>query len=345
MRFSSSMVLRLLGILLLVAGMLKGWQLLTEPVANNDLWSYRPFLILQVEFELALSLWLLSGLLPRAAWLVSLGCFCLFCLVTLYKGLSGAASCGCFGPVHVNPWITLSAIDVPAVIALSLFPPAFLRRQRLLLCLRLRRRELSALIRQFASPIPSRLRFSATAGLTLAILGLTTPILALNKPAVATSTYEVLEPKTWIGKELPILEHIDIGAKLKTGTWLLLLYHYDCPDCQRAIPQYEQMARDLAGNEGFLRIALIEIPPYGPGPVSEPSPCLRGRLAEAKDWFVTTPAVTLMTDARVKAAWEAEAPDCDSILAHIAETTQEIAKPADLRTHIDTNPHTYKEGR
>ncbi len=31
--------------------------------------------------------------------------------------LRGPASCGCFGAVHVDRWITLFAIDLPAVIA------------------------------------------------------------------------------------------------------------------------------------------------------------------------------------------------------------------------------------
>ncbi len=54
-----------MGILLLVAAVMKGWQSLTEPVANNYIWSYRPFLILTVEFELALGIWLLSGVFKR----------------------------------------------------------------------------------------------------------------------------------------------------------------------------------------------------------------------------------------------------------------------------------------
>lgn len=68
MKSASNIVLKLLGILLLTAAILKGWQLLTEPVANNDIWSYRPFLIFTVEFELALGIWLLSGLFKKAAW-------------------------------------------------------------------------------------------------------------------------------------------------------------------------------------------------------------------------------------------------------------------------------------
>jgi len=66
MKKASDIVAKLLAALLLIAAALKGWQLLTEPVANSDIWSYRPFLILTVEFELALGLWLLSGLFKKS---------------------------------------------------------------------------------------------------------------------------------------------------------------------------------------------------------------------------------------------------------------------------------------
>jgi len=157
-----------------------------------------------------------------------------------------------------------------------------------------------------------------TAFLIISILGVSAPILALNGPPQITTHYEVLEPETWVGKELPILEHIDIAESLKKGPWLVLLYHYDCPDCAWAIPMYEQMARDLAGNEDFLRIALIAVPPYGRGSVSGNCPCALGRLAETKEWFVTTPAVALLTAGKVTSAWEGNAPDLDAILQSMA---------------------------
>ncbi len=317
MKAVSSILLRLLGILLLIAAVLKGWQLLTEPVANNNIWSYRPFLILTVEFELALAIWLLSGLFRKAAWLVSLLCFSAFSVITLYKALTGAESCGCFGSVHVNPWITLFAIDLPAVLSLSIFRPglsfppilSFLRKQE----------SMKNLVKEFLAPLPSAPRFAMTAFLTIAILGISAPILAFNEPPQITSRYEVLEPETWVGQKLPILEHIDIAESLKTGTWLVLFYHYDCPDCATAIPKYEQIARNLAGNEDFLRIALIAVPPYGQGPVSENSPCTLGRLAETKEWFVTTPAVALLTDGKVTSAWEEKAPDFDTIIKFMSK--------------------------
>jgi len=80
------------------------------------------------------------------------------------------------------------------------------------------------------------------------------------------------------------------------------------------------MARDLAGNGDFLRIALIEMPPYGPPLAAPDSPCTLGRLANTKEWFVTTPAVALLSDSQVRGAWEAKAPDFDTILSKIAST-------------------------
>ncbi|HUT31267.1 MAG TPA: hypothetical protein VMX13_15845 [Sedimentisphaerales bacterium] len=152
--------------------------------------------------------------------------------------------------------------------------------------------------------------------------GVTTPVLALNEPANTTSSYEILEPETWVGKKLPLIDYIDIGESLEKGNWLILLYHYDCPDCAEAIPKYERMARDLVGNGDFLRIALIEMPPYGPPLAAPDSLCTLGRLANTKQWFVTTPAVVLLVDGRVNHAWEAKAPDFDAILSKIASSEE-----------------------
>ncbi len=307
------LVPRFLGGMLLLAAVLKSHQLLTEPLANDNIWSYRPFLVFQVEFELALGIWLLSGLFRTAGWLAATACFGAFSLVTLYRGLTGAESCGCFGSVHVNPWVTLLAIDLPAVAALTLLRPTrafaplwlFLRRE-------IRPR---GLLVEWLTPQPRPVHLVATACVAVTVLGITAPILALIPPPLVTATYEVLEPETWTGEELPVLDHIDIAERLRNGVWLLLFYHYDCPDCQQAVPQYEQMARDLAGNDDFLQVALIEVPPYGHGPVAPDSPCVLGRMDQSKEWFVTTPVVVLVSQRQVVSAWEGKAPGLDTVLA------------------------------
>jgi hypothetical protein len=297
-------ILKVLGILLLAAAVLKGHELLTTPMANTDIWSNRYFLIFQVEFELALSIWLLSGLFRRAAWLVVLGCFTLFCCVTLYKGLTGAASCGCFGKVHVNPWVTLFAIDLPAVVSLLLFRPTLEKQDILKLT-------------QWLGPRPTFMQFCIVVLIGLSAVAVSSPVLLLNEPKLVTSQYEVLEPETWVGKELPILEHIDIGEQLKTGNWLIMLYHHDCPSCAEAIPKIEQMAKDMQSNEDFLRFALIEVPPYGPkgtGPVSSDTSCVLGKLDTSMEWFVTTPAIVLKKDTNVLHAWQEVAPILEELI-------------------------------
>lgn len=267
-------------------------------------------MVLQVDFELALGIWLLSGLFKKAAWLAALICFLVFSFITLYKVLIGAESCGCFGSVDVNPWVTLFAIDIPSVIALVLYRPV--------LSLKRKAESIRTLIQEFFTPLPSLSRFATTTCTTILILGVTTPILAFNEPAKITSSYEVLEPDTWVGKELPILYHIDIGKQLRKGNWLVLLYHHDCPDCAAAIPKYEKIAGDFSGNEDFLQIALIEVPPYGRGYELSSSKCKFGKLDTNKKWFVATPVVVLMGDGKVLKAWEKDVPTClDAILCHL----------------------------
>jgi len=317
--------MKLLAMVLLAAAVLKGRQLLTEPVLSSTIWSSRPFLIFLVEFELALGLWFLSGLFKKAAWLTAWLCFSVFSVVTLYKGLTGAASCGCFGQVHVNPWITLFAIDLPAVIALTVFRPRLSLPLAPLPSLG-EPESVKAVVRQLLGPMPSRTRLAVVACLLGGILAVTTTVLAFGEPPAITSSYEVLEPETWVGKRLPILEYIDISRRLEKGNWLILFHRHDCPDCARAIAGYEQMARDLAANEDLLQIALIEVPPFGRDRVRKNSSCLLGRLTEEKEWFITTPAVVLLTDRRVKSAWEAEAPDLQTIMRKIAPVALENRK-------------------
>jgi len=168
---------------------------------------------------------------------------------------------------------------------------------------------------------------------------LTDPGEPRSSPAPA---YEILEPEGWVGKELPILEHIDIAEWIKSGNWLVLLYHHDCPGCDEAIPKYEQMARDLAGNEDYLRIGLVSVPPYGQGPVRENSPCVVGKLGEPKEWFLTTPAVALLTDGKVAAAWEGKAPTFDTILQKLAEKGNLTTNRVFSSTNYQHNHHLKK---
>ena len=62
MKSANSIITNLLGGILITAAILKGYQLLTEPVAENSIWTSKLFLIAQVELELLL----LSNILRQA---------------------------------------------------------------------------------------------------------------------------------------------------------------------------------------------------------------------------------------------------------------------------------------
>jgi len=341
MKSASDIVLKLLGVLLLTAAVLKGWQLLTEPMANKDIWTNRAFLIFTVEFELALGIWLLSGIFKKFAWLATLACFSMFAVITLYKGISGAESCGCFGSVHVNPWITLFAIDIPSILALAIFRPKHESETHAELSNALCHSEnhacscqeckchgtgyLMSLVRRckdlykkYTTPLPSLPRLVTAICVGSIILVGTACVLAFNEPAKITDGYEVLEPETWVGKELPIIEYIDIGSQLKKGNWLVLFYHYDCPDCVAAINGYVQKAMYLDKNKNYLKIAFIEVAPFDSSFLHNNSRYTIGKLSSLKRWIISTPTVVLIEDCKVWSFWEGMAPDLEVVLQTIA---------------------------
>lgn len=311
-------VLKILGLLLLAAAIMKSHELLTVPVANKDIWSWRPFLIFQVEFELVLGIWLLSGVFKRFIWILTLACFCVFCCVTLYKAITGAASCGCFGAVHVNPWITLFVVDLPAVLTLVVFRPmniwfsirCFNKLLIRIVCLTIRMLgRSSSHLRMVYKRAFGSLVSMHTVTLSIALLltlCVTTPILAFNTPKKTTTSYEILEPETWVGEELPILDHIDIGEQLRMGNWLVVLYHYGCPDCTKVARVFKEIARGFNGKEGVMRIALVEVPPYNQGLRGHVSLCRYGELDQTKEWFVTTPVILLIQGGQVLRSWDAQ---------------------------------------
>ncbi len=305
------------GLFLLGASVLKIHQLLTEPVISKGFWESWEFFLIQIPLELGLGVWLVSGLFRKAAWLLAVLAFGLFIGVTLQKGLTGAESCGCFGRVHVNPWVTLSAVDIPLFVLLLFFQPKGLKL--------------------LPPPWPAAKHFFGVAIPTFLLLAVVEPVLIFNKPPEKTDKYEVVKPQDWtvkqpatepqttdkepvektVAEEWPMLKHIDIADSLKTGIAVVLLYHFDCPTCREAIPMYDQMCRDLSGGEDAIRFAFVEIPPYcqnEDSPIPPGTTCLTGKLDSSKEWYIATPLVVLIQDGSVIKSWEAVAPEFDEIL-------------------------------
>lgn len=282
----SVLVRILVGGVLLLAASFKAYQLATEPTPETGLMTSRWFLTAVVEFELLLGLCLIFGVFARAVWTAAIACFTLFTCVTLYKALSGEASCGCFGAVQINPWFTL-ALDVGIVVALLRYAPACVGKKSTADA-----RPTAHYVAMFAvwfvvaiSAGWGMTRFTAT---------------TVDDDGVLRGDGEivVLEPETWAGKRFPLLPHIDLGDRLAKGGWVVLLYHHDCPQCREVLPQYESLA-SIVGDESTPNVALVEVPPFGPRENLPLSRAHRARLRDTKDWFVQTPTEIRLNDGTV----------------------------------------------
>ena len=94
------------------------------PYAQESILLTPRLLVAVIELEILLGLWLLSGLAKRAAWAAALVFFAAGTAANLYLAVEGQRSCGCFGRVEVNPWVTLG-LDLTAILTLLLCrPPA-----------------------------------------------------------------------------------------------------------------------------------------------------------------------------------------------------------------------------
>ncbi len=279
-----------MGCLLLIASGLKTHQLMTEPILGHSIFDSRWVLIAAVEFEIFFGLWLLRGLLPRLTWMAALGCFGVFACVSLYKALAGEASCGCFGKIEVNPWITLS-IDTAAIAVFSILRPQYNKyNNRLLPMIRLG---------SLTSLLCALLPLAVISG-WLAIAHSNSVL--YKSGLIISGDAVILDPSRWIGKKFPLTNHIVKGqlirngrteqflsGELAYGKWLIVLYHSDCPKCRATINSLRQSSENT-------RIVLLELPPYGVADSSLTKEFVHCQLDETSRWISSDQHIITLLD-------------------------------------------------
>lgn len=237
--------------------------------------------LLLIQLEVVLGVLLLTGIAGGIGRKVALLAFLLFACFSAYRGLAGYETCGCFGAIVIHPWITFT-IDVFLISLL-----AWNVRQPV------------------AAPRTSQWRPALAFVAWLIIAGTTLGLAYTSRPQTLASDdvaatplngLVILEPETWIGNRLPISRHIVPQVDLLRGDWTLLLYHHDCPDCQAALPHYQQ----LAAHSGSHSVLLVEIPPFGN--ILHHEPAMMCRLSDTADWFVQAPVEIQVSDGIVRRA-------------------------------------------
>lgn len=268
-----------LGAVLLTTAALKGHSLLTDFVPGKTLLLSRPVQFVIVELELGIGLWLVSGV--GLVWAARAGAVFFTALAGASGWLlaSGAECCGCLGRLAVSPWFSF-AFNLAAITALSVAPTPPPDEE------------------------PSRPGRVLTLSALFVFLGVLLPVAGWQEPVPAgrsrtlgaPGALVVLDTENWAGGTLPVVDHIDVGERLRQGTWTIIFYHRDCPRCQ-------QLIEKLAGQKvGGQYIALIEVPPLNgqaEGPVPEGG-WTRGRLSTSRRWVVDTPKAVRVQDGIVQ---------------------------------------------
>jgi hypothetical protein len=247
-----------------------------------------------VQAELLMAVWLFSNYRPKWCRRVAIVCCGCFFLVAAIEGLAGYSSCGCFGRAHVNPWLT-AGFDATAFIGL-----------------------LASKARVSRLPTWKRVAWLAVV-LTISSVAWCRvvwfrPMLLRgdtvqkpdSTPKLPDDGIIVIEAETWLGKPLPLVNFINDGQSLLRGDQLVVLYHYDCESCQRAISMYARAS--LEGN--IPALTLVAMPPYGEAEQSNLAnlgSVRLLRLSSQREWFAPTPVVMLLKDGLVVKAIEGEA--------------------------------------
>lgn len=237
-----------------------------------------------IQLELMLAAACFVEIAPRATKKILIVLFSSFTVYGVYLAISGANSCGCFGPLKVLPSWTIT-LDVAVIGLLLAWRPV----QRQSGQLSARRRQWLLLLTIYAAvAVPASLWRVANR-----------PKVLTKDSAVSTKdTLVVLEPESWKGRVLPIANYVDIGEQLMLGDWIVLLHQHGCSKCQETVPKYTELAALLAKRGSSTRVALIEIPPFASGetPGRLATTYLSGRISNAREWFVHTPVEITVRD-------------------------------------------------
>jgi hypothetical protein len=307
----SASVLAALGILLLVAAGLKTFQLSTEPIVGRGLLNSRGVLLAVVEIELLFGAWLLSGLFSEYAWCASLLMFSSFALVSAFNAISGADSCGCFGDIVVNPWITL-LFDCAVVATLICFRPCRCRRVAPGHCITTECKGQNLLGSRMplishapeircSAALTTCLVFGLVAG--SAILRYQPSSLSDVGEVIGDGSTVILEPEAWLNKRFPLLDWIVTDANLFQGTWTVVLYREGCEECSRLIRQFEADPDSLCGGGN---IAFISVEPCGMSLDNRlRASTASGCLVSTHNWFVETPVILQVQHGEVRSVTNA----------------------------------------
>jgi len=194
------------------------------------------------------------------------------------KGLSGETSCGCFGTITVNPWITMS-LDLVIVVCLAVFR----ERNNWTFSPLERKKVLAILVAWLVLG-----GFALAAMLSLKVQPHET--LGTEHERFDSRRMIHLTPEKWIDKEFPLFSRFaepEGSEVMQQGTWNILLVQSDCSDCAKMMAELEEKKNN--------NVVVVIIP----SPRSDKLPQTSFPtfvLDDHVDWYAVTPRVVKLSE-------------------------------------------------
>ena len=253
-------ILLLAGVVLVIAGALKGYDLLRGEVTKNYF-----FHTVEVLMELAAGVWFISSVAGYYALRAGSLLFAIFLAVSLHDAWQGQVNCGCFGPVPMNPWIT-ATMDAVILLLLAAAIPMYPKKYP------------AGAWRKIISEIMAL-------GILVGMIGgkfyLQPGMLHSNGTITGGHGVIFMQPPAWDTRRFPAADYIPGSRAIMHGKWLAVIYFHTCPVCQHAIAG---ISRHLK-NSPHHNVALIQLPPYGSLPKGLANPkMLRLRFENTHIW-------------------------------------------------------------
>ena len=239
---------------------------------------------------------------PLARWagIVILGAF----LPVLVGDLMlGASSCGCFGAIKVNPWVTL-VTDVTFFFGLLVLGRhesrlAMTRSLPTSRVLAVGIWSLLSVVLAFAIPAETPADPLASAG---------------GRPPLPADGYYLPSFEEWVGQPFQELEiaawTTGLTDDLDVGQQFVIFFRKDCEHCHELMEVYFSGPLDWP-------TTAIAVPERDGWPTEnlQPFPCDECRAAELPsgiDWFLQTPVLVRLVDGMVECAAEVDpmSPEC-----------------------------------
>lgn len=245
--------------------------------------------------EVILGMWLLSGFCEALSRKLTIFAFCLFAAASFVSTLLGSASCGCLGEVAIDP-VWMLFFDAVMVIVWVFAPHG----------------SQTEVPREAGRKSVAKSVVSISIGLGVLITIIRGPDAFDDSPRLGM--FGSLKMGDLEGVPLELIEDIDIGMGLRTGSWVLVFHRAGCANCELVLND-PTLPETYSARYGEINVATIAIQASDSNSHAAFF-ALPGKLKGLIAFRVRTPLVLVLREGAVLEATVVEADQSNVVTTH-----------------------------